>query len=38
MVLHGTGGALNLSAFDCRVQWNPVNEAVQNVQTKNEFK
>lgn len=38
MVLYGTGGGLNLSAFDGRVQWNPVNGAVQNVQTKTESK
>ena len=30
IVLYGTGGGLNLSASDGRVQWNPVNGAVQN--------
>ena len=38
MVLYGTGGALNLSAFDGRVQWNPVDGAAQNVQTKSDSK
>lgn len=38
MDLYGTGGGLNLSAFDGRVQWNPVDGAVQNVQTKNQSK
>ena len=38
MVLYGAGGALNLSAVDGRVQWNPVGGAVQNVQTKTESK
>ncbi len=36
MVLYGSGGGLNLSAFDGRVQWNPVGGAVQNVQTTKE--
>ncbi|TYO64332.1 hypothetical protein FXV83_23565 [Bradyrhizobium hipponense] len=31
MVLFGTGGGLNLSASDGRVQWNPVNGAIQNI-------
>jgi hypothetical protein len=38
MVLYGTGGGLNLSASDGRVQWNPVDGAVQNVQTRHEPK
>ncbi|EHR05418.1 hypothetical protein [Bradyrhizobium sp. WSM471] len=38
MVLFGTGGGLNLSALDGRVQWTPVDGAVQNVQTKTESK
>ncbi len=36
MVLYGTGGGLNLSASDGRVQWNPVNGAAQNFQTGRE--
>ncbi|MBW5438598.1 hypothetical protein FXB41_28695 [Bradyrhizobium canariense] len=38
MILYGTGGGLNLSAFDGRVQWTPVDGAVQNIQTKTETK
>ena len=38
MVLFGTGGGLNLSALDGRVQWTPVDGAVQNIQTKTESK
>lgn len=34
MVLYGTGGGLNLSATDGRVQWTPVGGTAQNIPTQ----
>ena len=34
MVLYGTGGGLNLSATDGKVQWNPVDGTTQNIPTR----